>query len=229
MEKKLSVSRSELKYLVDEVKKAQINKEILQFMLPDTYSVEGTYRVKSLYFDTINNKDFYDKRYGENKKKKIRLRTYDENSEFLKLECKEKVGELQKKTSILVNREEATLLMGGNYNFLLMRNEKDAIKIYCILMLGAYRPIVIVEYDRRAYVYPEYNTRITFDSNVRYSEVNLNIFDENINYNYALLENTIVEVKYNKILVNYIKKILSRHNLNNVSYSKYEWCRRLVN
>lgn len=229
MEKKLSVSRSELKYLVNNMKRAEINMELQRFMLPDSYSTEGSYRVKSLYFDTINNMDFYDKRNGENIKKKIRLRTYDEKSDFLKLECKEKVGNLQRKTSLLVNRQEAQLLMDANYEFLLFRKEKDASKIYSILMLGAYRPVVIVEYDRRAYTYPEYSTRVTFDSNVRYSEVNLNIFDENINYNYVLLENTILEVKYNKFLVNHIKKILARHSLNNVSYSKYEWCRSLLN
>ncbi|MDO4343729.1 MAG: polyphosphate polymerase domain-containing protein [Eubacteriales bacterium] len=230
MEQRLSVFRSELKYMMNEVKASALEEEVRRFLMPDTYSKNGSYRVKSLYFDTINNKDFYDKRDGENIKKKIRLRTYDENSNILKLECKQKVGSLQQKTSLVISRNEAKALMNADYSFLLNRSQEGqtACKFYCILELGAYRPTVMVEYDRKAYTYPEYNTRITFDRNVRYSEINLNIFDPMINYNYALLENTILEVKYNKTLVQFVKRILKSKKLTNISYGKYEWCRVLL-
>lgn len=229
MEQKLSVFRNELKYLMDVVTKQKLAADLQRFMISDSYSQDGDYRVKSLYFDTINNMDYHDKESGVFIKKKIRLRTYAEESKMLKLECKEKVGALQHKTSLLVTRDEAKALMNADYGFLLSRKEKEACRIYSILMLGLYRPVVMIEYDRRAFIYPEYNTRVTFDSNVRFSEINMDIFDPNIVYDYALNENIILEVKYNQKLVKYIKKILSNKELNNISYSKYEWCRTLLN
>lgn len=228
-EQKISIYRSELKYMINEVKAMSLASEFQRVLIPDVYSTQGAYKVKSLYFDTINNCDFYNKRNGEYEKKKIRLRTYDANCEVIKLEWKEKVGDLQHKTSIIISRDEAVALMRGDYSFLLSRKEKEAYRFYSMLQLGIYRPVVMIEYDRQAYIYSEFNTRITFDRNVRYSEINFNIFDPNINYNYVLYDNLILEVKYNKILVRFIKKILANKGLTNVSYSKYEWCRMLLN
>ena len=130
MEQKLSVFRNELKYLVDVLAAQKLEAEIQQFMMADVHNVEEGYRVKSLYFDTINNMDFFDKRNGEFTKKKVRLRTYKESSDFLKLECKEKVGALQHKTSLLVSRDEAAALINSEYEFLLFRNDKESCRLY---------------------------------------------------------------------------------------------------
>lgn len=224
----LSVYRSEEKYLVDSVTHKELESALEKILLPDSYSAQGTYKVKSLYFDTLNDRDYYDKVNGVEKKKKIRLRTYGAGA-ALKLECKEKAGELQHKTSLTVSPKEAEAMTRGEYGWLLDRTEAEASRFYSILMLGIYRPAAMVEYDRRAFVYPEFHTRITFDGNIRYSEINFDIFDEDINYNYILPDGFVLEVKYDGVLTGFIKKILSTKSLTRVSYSKYQWSRSYLN
>ena len=181
----LSVYRSEEKYLIDSVTHQELEYALEKILSPDSYSEQGAYKVKSLYFDTIDDRDYYDKVNGVEKKKKIRLRTYGAGT-TLKLECKEKIGELQHKTSLVVNPDEVEAMTRGEYGWLLDRTEIEAARFYSILMLGIYRPVAMVEYERRAFVYPEYHTRITFDGRIRYSEINFDIFDPNISYNYIM-------------------------------------------
>ncbi len=48
------------------------------------------------------------------------------------------------------------------------------------MTLGQYRPVVLIDYDRRAFYHEENNIRLTLDSNIRSSETNFDIFSENI-------------------------------------------------
>ena len=55
------------------------------------------------------------------------------------------------------------------------------------MVLGCYVPVVMVEYNRMAYVCPQYDTRITFDSEVKYSESNFDLFYKQPLYNTVLM------------------------------------------
>ena len=48
------------------------------------------YMIRSMYFDSINDDDYYEKLSGEVNRKKIRLRIYDKEGELVKLEIKQK-------------------------------------------------------------------------------------------------------------------------------------------
>ena len=58
------------------------------------------YKVRSLYFDTIDDDDYYDKQGGEINRKKMRLRIYDSSGKVCKLECKAKYDYHQLKSSL---------------------------------------------------------------------------------------------------------------------------------
>ena len=87
--------------------------------------------------------------------------------------------------------------------------------------MGGYRPVVLIEYDRMAYTYPAYNTRITVDMNLRSSESNLDLFSEKPAYSALLNEEVILEVKYNQKLVRFLSDILRQYHLTQSSVSKY--------
>ena len=89
------------------------------------------------------------------------------------------------------------------------------------MQLGLYRPVVMVEYDRLAYFHPLYNTRITFDYNIKSSESNFDLFDKKINYTNIFNDYVILEVKYNKKLLGFISDILKKQKLTMLSISKY--------
>ena len=51
---------------------------------------DGKYKVRSLYFDTLDDKVLMEKISGINNREKFRIRYYNEDSKFIKLEKKVK-------------------------------------------------------------------------------------------------------------------------------------------
>ena len=219
----LSVNRSENKYLINEVTSMQIEKKLSTIIEKDEHSNDGGYIVRSLYFDSINNIDFMTKLAGTEVRKKIRIRSYSTEDKFVKLEAKLKNGDLQNKVSVSISREDAKELINCNYSVLLKYFEKsEASKlIYRIMALGCYRPVAMIEYDRMAFTYPYFNTRLTLDKHIRSSETNYNIFDKDIVFTPIFNEMALLEIKYDEHLMKFISKTLQQFNLNKTSFSKY--------
>lgn len=217
----LSVKRNEFKYMLSYEQALRLKKEFDVLLQRDESSGMNGYRVKSLYFDSIKSLDFAAKISGDNFRKKVRLRIYGEEDETAKFEIKAKEGKYQQKSSLLLTRAEAMEIIKGNYGILLDHSEETAQKLYAILVLNCYRPSAMIEYNRTAYCYPEFDTRITFDSEVKSSELNFDLYSKQIPWNYIINEAVILEVKYNKKLVGFISDVLKRYQLNNISVSKY--------
>ena len=228
--KKLDVRREENKYLLSFVEAEKLQKKLIKVLNIDSNSKKGEYKIRSLYFDSINNIDYNDKLCGREDRKKIRIRVYNPKSNKCKLEIKKKHGNLQNKISLWIKKEDAIKLINGEYNALYNYfDNEDAKYIYSVMTLGCYRPKVLIEYKRIAYIFNEFNTRLTFDFDIKSSESNFNIFDEEINYLNILNEDIILEVKYNEKLLEFISKILKDFNLKNISYSKYLYSRKIFN
>lgn len=179
------------------------------------------YMVRSLYFDSVDDEDYYDKLGGEANRKKIRLRIYDTTSDYVKLEIKAKMDVHQLKESLIINKKIASELIKGNYGVLLSIDSDTAKKIYTIMATGYYRPKVIIEYDRIAYLTTT-TTRITFDFNVRRSYDFDNFFNDKINYlKVTDGKDVILEVKFDRFLEPYITMILNNKVSRYQSVSKY--------
>ena len=223
MDQTLSVYRSENKYIITLPEMKELMMKFDSFLKRDDSSKGGGYIVRSLYFDSINNEDFDSKLAGENIRKKIRIRVYDPKSKKCKLEMKEKIGDNQHKISLWITKSDAISLTKGEYGVLTkyFETSPDTIKIYSTMNLGCYRPVVMVEYNRLAFMHDLYNTRITFDYNIKSSETNFDLFDTGIMYQQISFDNIILEVKYNETLLDFISKLLKPYMLNRESVSKY--------
>lgn len=217
----LAVSRSELKYWISRQDSILLQAELQKLLRPDRYAKDGFYRVKSLYFDSLDQMDYSDKTEGVEYRKKIRMRIYDEDAGVVKLERKQKRGALQRKESLVVSREDAARCMKGDYGCLLQYPQEPALRLYSDMMLGCYRPVVIVEYERYAYVYDAYDTRITIDRNIRCCELELDLFERDLPWVHTVEEAVILEVKFNGVLIEPVKKILGKYHLTQVAVSKY--------
>ncbi len=104
--------------------------------------------------------------------------------------------------------------------------ERRALEKY-LARFGAenFRPAVIVDYERSAYVYDTCNVRITFDRNVFASREFDRMFDPNLTGRPALDGNLhILEIKYDEFLPDEIKDVLSGVKLERTSSSKYAKC-----
>lgn len=218
----LDVSRKELKYGVSLAEAADLKSRLVRIMKSDIHNGMKGYIVRSLYFDTLFDSDFEDKVDGYDDRRKIRLRIYNTDAETVKLEVKEKTNGIQRKRSLLLNRDEACRMEQADYAFLARREEELSRWLHVYMTSRCYRPKCLVEYDRFACILENNDTRVTFDSNLRASECGLDLFNKNAMMYPAIgLGETTMEVKYNGFLMTYVKNELSLCNKMQRSESKY--------
>lgn len=221
------VLREEKKFLLSVDEFIALSHKVGQVMLSDPHNGTHGYIIRSLYFDTAYDGDYYEKLDGVELRRKIRLRCYDPNANFAMLEMKQKQGPNQLKRSLRINREDAFELTRGNYAPLLKYSEPFAAECYGLMHYRAYRPKTIVEYNRKAFIAKENKIRITFDNNIVSTESNFNIFDTHLNMNPVLDKyDVVLEVKYNGFLLSYIRELINPANRSELSVSKYVLARQ---
>jgi len=94
------VFREEKKYLISLPEALQACHRLAQVMHEDPHNGISGYPVRSLYFDTLDDRDFHEKAAGVELRRKLRLRCYDPAADFAMLEMKQKQGASQLKRSL---------------------------------------------------------------------------------------------------------------------------------
>lgn len=216
------VLRQEKKYLMTVTDLCRLAHSLEAIMMQDAHNGAEGYKIRSLYFDTLNDQDYQDKLNGVELRRKLRLRTYDPYADFAMLEMKQKQGQYQKKRSLRISRADAVSLMQGRYDVLLHYKDPFAAECYGLMNLMCYRPKTIVEYQRKAFVAKENQIRITLDHQIRATESALNLFDPQLNL-YPVFDqsNAVLEVKYNGFLLSYIKELVNAADRSELTVSKY--------
>lgn len=179
--------------------------------------------VSSLYFDSVNNIDFSEKLSGVINRKKVRLRIYNGDASLCKLEIKQKSDDRQQKLGFIISEADARALSHGEYHVLKKYFDisENSLRAYSIMEQGQYRPAVQVAYDRLAYKYPMYDTRVTIDMNVRSTESNLDLFSSFVPYTPIMQESAVLEIKYSGKMMGFLSAILAQFHLTQGTYSKY--------
>lgn len=216
------VFREERKYFITLMDLMKLSGMLEQVMLQDSHNGAWGYRIRSLYFDTPYEKDYTDKIEGLELRRKIRLRNYDPAAGFAMLEMKQKQGNMQKKRSLRMSREDAEQLIAGRYAVLQQYDEPFAAECYGVMSQECYRPKTVVEYRRKAFIAKENKIRVTFDSSIMATETHFDIFSDNLAMSYVLDPyNAVLEVKYNGFMLSYIKNLLNLSDRSALSVSKY--------
>lgn len=224
-----TIYRKEIKYIITIAEYLRIKPWLEQIMSIDSNGKDGGYIIRTLYFDSLNDKDLYDNLDGLRRKRKIRLRAYLPNYEKAKLECKSKNGSDGIKYTVLLNKQEIEEMINGNYSCLTKKDDEKARLIYQRMISGAYKPKTIIQYHRVAYIYPVSNTRVTFDSKIR-GTVTGNGFTKGYPGFIPLLPDShgVLEIKYNDFppypIVELMKNLDSLPQAN----SKYTLARNII-
>lgn len=221
------VLREEKKFLINWAEALSLRSKLVQVMNCDAHSGADGYCVRSLYFDSLCDRDFREKEDGVELRRKLRLRVYHPDADFALFEMKQKQGQYQRKRSLRLTREEAQALIQGDYSVLLKGGDFGA-ECYTMMQTHLYRPKTIVEYDRFALTIPENSTRITFDSAIRANECNFNVFDPHLPL-YPVMQpfGVVLEVKFNGFLFSYLKDMLLPVQKSELSVSKYALARQI--
>ena len=216
------------KFLLNQAEALKLRNYLSNVVHTDSHNGPDGYQVRSLYFDSLSNRDFQEKEDGLELRRKFRLRVYSPDADFALFEMKQKQGPYQRKRSLRLSRREAQALIEGDYSVLLNSGSEFGQECYSIMEMWAYRPKTVVEYDRFAFIAPENSIRITFDSGIRANEVNFNMFDRNLVLNSVMSPFAVVlEVKYNGFLLSYIKHMLLPVQKSELSVSKYCMARQI--
>lgn len=229
MSEMLDVLRTEQKYRLNLWEMSKMSARLSAVLQRDAHGAGGGYTVRSLYFDTLRNKDFREKLDGLACRQKIRLRVYSADADVAKLELKEKQGNLQRKRSLLLNRDESTQICQGNYESLVRKDTEFALELYGKMKQYEYRPVCLIEYERRAFCVPVNDTRVTLDYNLRVSPYETDLFCENP---FMCPVDTdgmgTMELKYNRFLLSYVKGLVSMYGYMPTSASKYAAARAVL-
>ena len=84
--------RHEWKHEINALDRLVLLARLSAVMKPDPHAVNGSYRIRSLYFDTPEDKALREKIDGVNAREKFRIRYYNQDTSFLVLEKKSKLG-----------------------------------------------------------------------------------------------------------------------------------------
>jgi hypothetical protein len=219
--------RHELKFYIN-VREYELLRKKLQIVLKKDENMvnEEGYHIRSLYFDNVYDSDLFEKNYGIYKRKKFRVRIYNQSDQIIKLEKKNRYGEMINKESIPISRDEYERLLIWDYDFLLDKKASVAKDFYLFMRTQHMSPKIIVDYVREAYMEDIEDVRITFDKYLSAAINSIDIFEKDIVTIEALNEPLmIMEVKFNSYLPDYIRDILQLDSHQRSAISKYVICR----
>jgi hypothetical protein len=221
------ILRQERKFLLNSEEYIVYKNKFSRIFGEDKHNGINGYTVRSLYFDTIWDRDLWNKLDGIETRRKLRLRIYDPDTPFVLFEMKQKQGSNQLKRSLQITREDAAGIIQGQYQLLLKYKEDFAKECYGVLVMNTYRPKIIIEYQRRAFVLKENNIRITFDNQIKATSFCNHFFEKQGPY-YPVMHpaSAVLEVKYNNFLLSYVKDILDQCNKSEIAISKYALARQ---
>lgn len=219
--------RHELKYIINCGYYEILRQRLRAALRPDIHGEKGVYRITSLYLDDVFHTAYNDKISGLDVRKKYRLRYYDMSDSVIKLEVKEKKGDFVCKESADITPEEYRRILKDDKSFL---GEDRFIGTAGEAMFASDRltrltPAALVDYKREAYICPEGNVRLTFDSELQTAQ-GFDPLYEKTNFYRVFQNNEIVfEVKYDSFIPNYIQGLISGIPTTRESVSKYVLCR----
>lgn len=221
-------TRKEQKYLITLDQYELLLEHITPHMRPDTFGVEGSYTVSSLYFDSEDHRIYFETKNKLNFRQKLRLRTYDETGidglSFF---------EVKQKHNNVVNKRRMSLPLSEAYHYLLTQgdnhlNDFNASNLQVLREINHFRrlyelrPEMVVSYDRHAlHGIDDADLRITFDLNLRCRNDDLFLEDGSSGQHFIDHNLVVLEVKVNNSVPLWLTRILQALRCEQRSASKY--------
>lgn len=158
---------------------------------------------------------------GAGCREKFRIRSYNSDLTFLRLEKKVKRHDQGYKISAPLSVREVEGILQGDYALIKNRPEELLQEFYCKLKTSLLKPCLIVTYYREPFLYTPGNVRVTLDYDLSYSRAvdkflqggGLSIRD--------LTGKCLLEVKYDAFLPDIIRLLLSGQDPLRTGHSKY--------
>jgi len=220
--------RHELKFILSEVEAELLKQKLMLLMDVDQNSVndDNTYFIRSLYFDDNYDTAYYEKVDGVEKREKYRIRIYNLDSSFIRLERKEKNRDLTHKKQQKITKKQCMNFIEGDFSEMELEENSLLSEFVMKQKLHQIKPSVIVDYKRLAFTYPVEDVRVTFDSDIRSGKFNYDLFSQDV-LTFDVLEpnQVVLEVKFNNAIPNHIAEVIRTVPSVRQAVSKFALCR----
>lgn len=221
MERK-TIYRQELKYRVSRADRELLLRRLSAVLRPDVHGKNGVYTVRTLYFDTVYDDALRDSLAGVSDKVKFRLRMYNADDSFLRLEKKVKEGGGGYKIGARLSREACENLIRGDGAFLAGADDPFLAECYAKWRDGGLRAKEIISYTRAAFGCAEGNVRITVDSDIRACRFPDAFFAPKLGGAPVTAEDVcVLEVKFDRFLPDYIPHLIGIGDRERQAFSKF--------
>ena len=226
----LEFRRLEAKYFVDRPRRTALGRDLRALMRPDAHAGgDGSYLVRSLYFDTPDFMAYHEKLQGLAIRHKLRVRVYGEprGAPAIRLEVKSRVLSHIHKLAVDVPREEWKPVEEALFRRTApppgwLSANPAAREFFRIQRQWAMEPKILIEYRREALERRELGrTRVNFDFDLRASR-DLDLLG-NLRGSRSVLGcgQSIFEIKVDGHVPFWLHMLIAKYDLQNEAISKY--------
>ena len=213
--------RHEYKHRINSLDLMLLRKRLEAVMERDSFALEdGSYYIKSLYFDNYTDKALREKVDGVNRREKFRIRYYNNDTSFIRLEKKSKINNFCLKESTAITLKQCQQIIDGDIDFLIKSNQPLFNELYAKMQYQLLRPKCIVAYDRESFVCRQGNTRVTLDTDIRGSYDVKSFLSPDTSMT-QLYHTSILEVKWDEYLPEIVNDAVRLKSRRTSSFSKY--------
>lgn len=217
--------RHEVKHEINNLDRMILRQRLKAVMTPDSHAHNGQYKIRSLYFDNLDDKALREKLDGVHIREKYRIRLYNGDTSVIHLERKYKQGDLGYKDSAALTPEQAQAIAGGDIRWMAASTDETVLAFYTRICNEGLKAKVIVDYTREPFLFGPGNVRVTLDYNIRTGLSCTDFLNPDCPTVPILDSPCILEVKWDNYLPDVIRDIIQLENRHSTAFSKYAACR----
>ena len=217
--------RHEWKIALDPGDLFVLRQRLRAVMQPDAHAVDGRYRIRSLYFDTPEDRALREKLDGVSRREKFRIRYYNGDTGFIQLEKKCKRGGLGWKEQTQLSERQARDIAAGRFNAVDPGGDALLGELCRKARTERLRAKTIVDYTREPFVYGPGNVRVTLDEDIRTGLSCVDFLDLDCVTVPAPDARPLMEVKWDAFLPDIIRDAVQLPGRQVGAISKYAACR----
>ncbi len=194
-------------------------------MESDEHTINGRYLIRSLYFDTPEDRALREKIDGVNRREKFRIRYYNGDTGFLSLEKKSKLNGLCNKQSVQLTAKQVQSILNDETLWTPQNSPPLVQELIYKMKTEGLKPKVVVDYIREPFVYRPGNVRVTFDYGIRTGLRCTDFLNPGLVTVPAGKAPVLMEVKWDAFLPDVIRDAVQMTGRRASAFSKYAQCR----
>ena len=222
--------RNEQKYLCTKGDVQILRSRLRGLLSMDSHTPnDAGYRVRSVYFDDCDDRALDQNLDGVDDRVKFRIRMYNTDTSYIRLEVKRKKAGLTSKEDCLLTREQTEAILSGHCTAVTADSPAPLRYLYAEMNTHLLRPRAVIEYSRAAMTGAPGNVRITFDTGLGCTADCTRFLEPVIPLRPILpAGQAVLEVKYDAFLPDWIAQTVELGNLRQMTFSKYAYARLLL-